>query len=136
MILKFTHLLKILWRSRCRLTLNLKNQIYLYSTTLDHRMFGMLHFIIHNSSLSLGTAERWDSRAQGRLLSRAHSSYLEIYNMKLSIDSYVICPVRPRSYVVTTQLQPNNHAGCKKSETILLVTPPKKSKFFLPYGYP
>lgn len=41
-----------------------------------------MHFIIHNSSSSLGNA---------RLISHAHSSYWEIYNMKLSIDSYVVC---------------------------------------------
>lgn len=54
----------------------------MYSTTLDQWMFGMQRFIIHNSSSSLGNA---------RLISHAHSSYWEIYNMKLSIDSYVVC---------------------------------------------
>lgn len=33
----------------------------------------------------------WDCRVQIRLISRAHSSYWEIYNMKLSIDSDVVC---------------------------------------------
>ena len=64
----------------------------------------------------------WDCRVQIRLISRAYSRYWEIYNKKLSIDSY-ICGILVE---VTIQL----YAGCKKSETILLVTPPKKSIFF------